>query len=162
MSKIHSSDSERDRDVALAGLRYAYALTHHLQDAEDLAQEAALRVFRRKGALGDKPYLLTSIRNLYCNLCTRRGVVAFECLIDEAIVTCNTRASTEQQLDIEFMLGRLNDTHREVLYLHHIESFSAAEIAAMTGRPRATVLSQLSRSRERLKRLFEQRENRVI
>ena len=170
MSETHSSDSKRHREVVLAGLRYAYALTHHLQDAEDVAQEAALRVFRKKGQLCDKPYLLTAIRNLYCNLCRRRGIVAFEPLNDETAVGCQSQSAIENRLDIELMLGYLNDTQREVLYLHYVESLTAAEIASITKRPRATVLSQLSRARQKLQMLFAQgtseedtqRENRVV
>ena len=68
------------------------------------------------------------------------------------------------------MLGYLNDTQREVLYLHYVESLSAAEIAWITKRPRATVLSQLSRARQKLQMFFAQgnneedtqRENRVV
>ena len=91
-------------------------------------------------------------------------------LKDETAVDCQLQSAIENRLDVELMLGYLNDTQREVLYLHHVESLSAAEIASITERPRATVLSQLSRARRKLQMLFAQgnseedtqRENRVV
>ncbi len=72
-------------------------------------------------------------RNLgkhYYNLCRRRGIVALERLVD-----CQSQSAIDARLDVELMLGYLNDRQREVLYLHYVESLSAAEIAWITKRP---------------------------
>lgn len=39
-------------DLVDVGYRYAYSLTHHRQDAEDLAQQACLQAVRKKRKTG--------------------------------------------------------------------------------------------------------------
>jgi len=52
-------------------------------------------------------------------------------------------------------LGRLRVEERETLFLAVVEGFSTQEIAAMTNRPRGTVLSMLHRTKSKLRKLLQ-------
>lgn len=137
----------------LSGYRYALALTHHEQDAEDLVQHACLKVFRVKGRLADKSYLLTTIRNLFVDVCRRRAVMKIGELTGP---DCEDQQPShvrqvEGQLDAGVLLANLGQSEREVLYLNLVEEYSAAEISQVTGQPRGTVLSQLSRAKQKVR-----------
>ena len=56
--------------------------------------------------------------------------------------------------ELERVLARLRVEEREVLYLAVAERYRAAEIAAMTGRPRNTVLSLMHRAKRKLRELL--------
>ena len=126
--------------LVLAGYRYALSLTHHEQDAEDLVQHACLRVFRAKRRLEDKAYLLTTIRNLFCDVCRRRQVMSFGELAEESVVDQRPDQTriVEGRLDVATVLATLSSSEREVMYLNCVESLTAAEISAITGQPRGT------------------------
>src|SRR5271156_4822901 len=72
-----------DAELLQAGYRYALALTHHPEDAEDLAQEAWLNLSRRYGRVESRAILFTTVRNLFIDQCRRRKVVQFESMDQE-------------------------------------------------------------------------------
>ena len=50
-----------------------------------------------------------------------------------------------KEVTLEQLLAKLRDIEREALFLHVVEGYSAVEIAALTGRPRGSVLSLIHR-----------------
>jgi RNA polymerase sigma factor (sigma-70 family) len=52
--------------------------------------------------------------------------------------------------DLNLLLGLLRPVEREALYLHHVEGYTAQEIAELTGTPRNTILSLLNRGLRKL------------
>jgi RNA polymerase sigma-70 factor (ECF subfamily) len=58
-------------------------------------------------------------------------------------------------MDLESALRQLPDEQREVLLLVALEEMSYADIAAALGIPIGTVMSRLSRGRERLRQIME-------
>lgn len=60
------------------------------------------------------------------------------------------------QRDIMALLGQLPDEQRCVLLLVGVGDLSYAEAAVILGIPQGTVMSRLSRGRERLRRLMEE------
>ncbi|MEW4486647.1 sigma-70 family RNA polymerase sigma factor [Thalassoglobus sp. JC818] len=135
----------------MSGFRYAYSLTHHRQDAEDLVQEACLRVFRAHGDFRDKAYLFTTIRNLFFDE-NRRRKLPRQTLPTESVADKKSRHadSVMDKMDLDVLLSRLTEHERELLFLSCAEGFTAAELSQFTGQPRGTVLSQLSRAKKKL------------
>ena len=160
MSSVgRQSDSESDRlrrKLIQAGYRYAYSLVHHRQDAEDLIQQACLRVYRRKGDLTELRYLLVTVRNVFRDQVRRKSLVRFEPLHADSIPDPGSTDfdSGLHRLDVATILGRLGSNDRELLYLHLIEGFTADEIASMTDRSRGTVCSQLARAKRKLQSAY--------
>lgn len=142
-----------DRARVQAGFRYAVALTHHYQDAEDLVQEAWLNLCRRYGSVASNALLFTAVRNLFVDQCRRRKIVQFESL-DESETPVWPGPDGEEpglQGDLEALLGTLRPLEREVLFLHYYEGRTAEEIGQMTGHPRGSVLSLMHRALVKLR-----------
>ena len=146
------SPSLSAEELLQSGFQYAYSLTHHYHDAEDLVQTAWLKSHQRYGKVTTKALFFTIIRNLYIDQYRRRQSVRFITLTDE-----HERPPASGDIDRESariamdqMLAKLRDIEREALFLHVVEGYSANEIAALTGRPRGTVLSLIHRSRRKL------------
>jgi len=69
-----------------------------------------------------------------------------------------TQADRLEVRDLDRLLQRLPHEQREVLLLVGVEEFSYQEVASALGVPVGTVMSRLSRARERLRAEMEGRE----
>ena len=144
--------SLNEEELLQSGFRYAYALTHHHHDAEDLVQTAWLKLHQRYSEVKTKALFFTTIRNLYIDQYRRRKRIRFIALTSEheSLSATNTATGEDTKVAIDQMLSTLRDIEREALFLHIVEGYSANEIATLTGRPRGTVLSLIHRSRKKL------------
>ena len=61
------------------------------------------------------------------------------------------RYLTAEDIDLWEQLRRLPEQHRTVLHLYYYEGLSTREMAALLGRREATVRSQLTRARQKLR-----------
>ena len=141
-----------DRDLLQSGYRYGLSLTHREADAEDLVQEAWMRLLRRHGSSPTISLLFTAIRNLYIDWHRRSKLVAFE-PFDEEEHGAPTLALTDVEVDSDEMdraLALIRPEEREAIYLNAVEGFSAREISASMDIPRNTVLSLLHRGKKKL------------
>ncbi|APZ43951.1 RNA polymerase sigma factor [Acidihalobacter ferrooxydans] len=138
--------------------RYARALVGDAVRADDLVQdtlERALRKFslwRRGSDL--RAWLFTLMHNIYIN---QRRAERPNVPWDETHDT-PVRGRQEDQLvlrDLHTALEALPPEFREVVLLVGLEEFSYAEAARVLGIPPGTVMSRLSRGRERLRRMLE-------
>ena len=68
-------------DILHRGYRYAFSLTHDDEMAQDILQEACLKISRRGGPW-QIPYLVTTIRNTYFDSLRRSRKIEFEPLDD--------------------------------------------------------------------------------
>lgn len=136
-----------------AGYRYAFSLTHHRQDAEDLMQHACLKIFRAKHRFQSKAYLFTTIRNLFLDQMRKRSVSSLDDLPEAALIdpVGDHTSASQRSMDLQCLLGKLRPQEREALYLHCVEGYTAGEISKLTGQPRSTVLSHLARAKKRLR-----------
>lgn len=151
-----TSDKSSSREEALmqAGFRFALSLTHHPHDAEDLTQQAWLNLSRRHGQARDKSLLFCAIRNLFYDQYRRGKLVVFESLEDEHVELAadDGNESAPAKGDLDVLLAGLRAVEREALFLNCVEGYTAEEIAKLTGQPRGTVLSLLSRAKCKLRR----------
>src|SRR5271156_5845198 len=145
-----------------AAYNLARWLTHNGQDADDVVQEAYLRAFRFfPGFRGEnaRAWLMKIVRNTcYTWLNTNRPLQeAAE--FDENLFPPDTRDRNPEEallqndsgLLVRTALKKLPLNFREVLVLREIEGMSYREIADVTGMPTGTVMSSLSRARNRLR-----------
>lgn len=136
-----------------AGFRYGMALSHSVEEAEDLVQEAWLNLTRRYGAVASRALLFTTVRNLFIDQCRRRKIVHFESLDQPEPPAVPVPEAEEPGLqgDLAALLGALRPPEREAVFLHYYEGRTAEEISQLTGQPRGTVLSLLHRAIIRLR-----------
>ncbi len=140
-----------EAELVQVGYRFALSLANDRHDAEDLVQQACLRVIGKQGSLSSRGYLLTTIRNLFYDQVRRKKLIPFDSL--EMIDTpfpAPTSSELGTNLDLETSLSRLSAEEREVIFLNCVEGYSAAELASMLGKPRSTVLNMISRAKTRL------------
>jgi RNA polymerase sigma factor (sigma-70 family) len=150
-----------------AGYNIARWLLRDEAAAEDAVQEAALRAFRFIDSLrGDeaRPWFLRIVRNTcYTYLENRRGMQELSGFDEDELD--NLQATTghtaldpsellglnQQRRQIDAAIRSLSPPLREVIVLREIEGMAYAEIASITSTPIGTVMSRLSRARERLR-----------
>jgi RNA polymerase sigma-70 factor, ECF subfamily len=144
-----------------AAFNYARWLTRNSADAEDVVQDAYVRALRFFSSLrGDdaRAWLLTIVRNTWYGRFPRRAGSAVVTVPDEdadnrADASPDPEAQVIQRQAVEQVrraLETLPTDFREVLVLRELEGLSYKEIGAIVGIPLGTVMSRLSRARERL------------
>jgi len=144
-----------------AAYNLARWLTRNERDAEDVVQESYLRAFRFFAGFrgGDaRAWLMRIVRNtcytwLHANRPLQEATEFDETLFSpdspspnpEEAVLGNDRGALVRKA-----LEALPANFREVLILRELEGLSYKEIADITGMPAGTVMSSLSRARDRL------------
>ena len=142
--------------------RYARALTGDRFFADDLVQDTLERAWGRiylwRPGSDLRAWLFTIMHNLHVNQArTRRSEESID-LRNEPMEFA-ARPSQEEQLeirDLTMALRRLPDEQRQVLLLVGLEEMSYQEAAKVLGVPLGTVMSRLSRGRERLRALMSE------
>jgi RNA polymerase sigma-70 factor (ECF subfamily) len=138
--------------------RYARALTGDAVRADDLVQDTLERALGkwslwRPGNL--RAWLFSIMHNLFVNQARGQRLVDYPG--DEALPDLPTRAAQSDALELRDFtrsLARLPDEQRGVLLLVCLEDLSYEETAKVLGVPVGTVMSRLSRGRERLRALL--------
>jgi RNA polymerase sigma-70 factor, ECF subfamily len=134
--------------------RYARALVGDRDGADDLVQdtlERAVRKFHlwRPGDL--RAWLFSIMHNVFVNqLKSRRILPTAE--LDEDLPGASDTSGVTDVRDLERGLARLPAEQREVLLMVGLEDMSYEQVSRALGVPMGTVMSRLSRAREKLRR----------
>lgn len=134
---------------------YRIALTHILNksSAEDIFQEAFLRLVKNIGRIKDeehlKFWLIRTTINLSKNANSRQRITAAD--------TDGTAETGDDfsQSDLRIIIGGLPQKFREVIILCCLEGYTADEAAKILGKPSGTIKSRLYKARQLLKKEME-------
>lgn len=143
--------------------RYARALLGDRAAADDLVQDTLERAwthFAQWRAGSDlRAWLFGIMHNLRVDQ-LRRPALPTETLGEDAglVPTRPTQSDQLEVMDIESALRQLPEEQREVLLLVGVDDMSYAEVASALGIPLGTVMSRLSRGRERLRQIMAGRQ----
>jgi len=139
-------------------LRLAFRYASSTGEAEDIAQEAVLRAWRRRSTLRDagsrKQWLAAIVRNEAFRYFSRPRpdptdeVEALGAHEDQSVVATVDRA------DLQVALEGLSERERVLLSLRYEEDLTQPAIAARLGIPEGTVKVQLHRARLKLRRAY--------
>lgn len=150
------ADFVRHRAAAL--YRYAYVLTGNHHDADDLVQDALIRlrghwaaVTRRDDPTG---YVRTTMTRLHVSAWRRRRRERLTADVPDVAVTDPRLDRVDAAADAQRMraaLAKLPPKQRAVLVLRYYERLSDAEIAETLGVSRPTVRSQAARALDKLR-----------
>jgi RNA polymerase sigma-70 factor, ECF subfamily len=149
----------REREAQL--LRIAYRMLGNWADAEDVAQEAFLKLHRHglnfdtEAALGAWLYRVTM------NLCVDRSRRARPAEELTELRTGNPSAEAELLRDerkraLMHALAMLPAKERAAVVLREIEGLVTAEVAAILGSSEVTVRSQISKAMTKLRELLKE------
>ena len=158
-NKSGSQETAQFRELAQSGFRYALSLSHHHHDAEDLAQQAWLKLQRNGSSPIVRGPLFKTIRNLFIDSLRRKGIIEFEPLPKETLLAEEPASEPGVTGDLDYLLGQLKAGDRELLYLHCVEGYTAQEISDLIGRPRGTILSAITRAKAKLRELAAKQES---
>jgi RNA polymerase sigma-70 factor (ECF subfamily) len=143
------------------------------QDAQDVAQEAYLRAFRFfpgfHGGNG-RAWLLRIVRNTCYTWLHVNRPLRDAAEFDENSSTPDSRAPNPEEIVrrndrdnlVRKALEMLAPNSREVLILRELEGMSYKEIAEVTGMPLGTVMSTLSRARDRIRQSLTTLRSEVV
>ena len=140
--------------------RYARALTGDRARADDLVQDtlerALIKLHLWQSGSDLRAWLFTLMHNVYINQLRSQPTAMTAGLDDEAmqIAVRPTQSDLLEVHDLQTMLLRLPEEQREVLLLVGLEQMTYEEAAGVLGIPMGTVMSRLSRARERLRALL--------
>lgn len=145
--------------------RYAMALVGNRDEADDLVQDCLTKVLARTEASGSlgrirnlKAYLFTVLHHVYVDHVSARvrsrNVVSMRDVFWQLSVAPSQGEHMELN-DLQKALNSIPPAYREVILLVGLEGFSYREAAAVLGVPVGTVMSRLSRGRERLRRSYK-------
>jgi RNA polymerase sigma-70 factor (ECF subfamily) len=137
-------------------LRTAYRYAMNPSEAEDIAQDALLRAWRRRSTLREsgsrKQWLTTIVRNeaFRQHARTRPEPIATievsEGADDERVL------ATVERADLDAALRCLTKRERQLLRLRYEEDLTQAAIGSRLGIPEGTVKVRLHRARAKLRR----------
>jgi RNA polymerase sigma factor (sigma-70 family) len=141
--------------------RYAYALLHDHAAADDLVQDTLERALSRwssrrpDGEL--RAWLFAILRNLHIDAYrqARRRGPEVEIDEDDHRETAARQETALEARDVLAALEQLPEEQKSLLLLIGVEDFSYEEASRVLGVPIGTVMSRLSRARQRLRSIVE-------
>jgi RNA polymerase sigma-70 factor, ECF subfamily len=134
--------------------RYARALAGDSHRADDLVQDtleralAKFSLWRRGSDL--RAWLFTIMHNVFINQLKARRELALDDAVEDGLQS-PLQSDPLEVRDLDAALRRLPVEQREVLLLVGLEQLSYAEVSKALSIPVGTVMSRLSRGRERLR-----------
>jgi RNA polymerase sigma-70 factor (ECF subfamily) len=145
--------------------RYARVLTGNPTRADDLVQDTLLRAWdkQRLWLAGSdlRAWLFTIMHNVYVNQLALARREAGNISLDSEgeygtawrVAVYDNQLERIELRELVQLMGRLPPEQREVLLLAAVEEMHYAEIAAALAIPIGTVMSRLSRARDKLRRM---------
>jgi RNA polymerase sigma-70 factor (ECF subfamily) len=139
--------------------RYARALTGDRTQADDLVQDtlerawSKLHMWRRDSDM--RAWMFSIMHNTFINHIRKKQPVTVS--MDEDTLDVPTRATQEDTLhmrDLDSAIAKLPYEYREIILLIGLEQMSYEEVAKVLAIPMGTVMSRLSRGRERLRNIM--------
>lgn len=150
----------------------AFAMLEERQEAEDLVQDAFIRVYQGLGGFKGDSSFRTWLFRIVRNLCVdrlrsrrSRGAALGEEQdladvepelerVDEGRREGPVDALLRRELGEQILAGleKLSEAHREILVLREVEGLAYEELAKVLGIPKGTVMSRLHHARARLQR----------
>jgi len=143
--------------------RYARALAGNRDDADDLVQDTLERAWAKsalwRGVADMRGWLFGIMHNLHVDG-VRRPRLATQSIDDDTpeVAMAPTQGERLAVLDLQAALDQLPVEQKEIVLLVALEDMAYADVAKALGIPIGTVMSRLSRGRERLRALMDGRD----
>ena len=173
----------RDGDIDALGVLYeryksrvyrtALAITHDERMAEDILQEAFLRVNRYADSFDQTQPFEPWIYRITVNLSyswtnkAKRWVTIFQDALERLRAPSRrdperVTESREECAILRRAIDGLPDSHRVVVILYYLEDLSVSEVAYALGVPEGTIKSRLYYAREKLRKAIADQERGLL
>lgn len=154
----------------------AISLVKDREEAQDIAQDAFIRVHQRLGDFKGDSSFYTWLYRITRNLCIdrlrsrRTHAQAFDDgvavdadrgdpgFLSRALGTNPQRGALRKELGAQIAkaLGELSENHREILVLREIEGMSYEDLATTLDIPKGTVMSRLFHARSKMQAILRE------
>src|SRR5215217_9794533 len=145
-------------------------MTQNAAEAEDLAQEAFIQLFRKIGSFRGDSAFTTWLHRLTVNQCLmhfRKRTVKFEKTTEEGetpVQIVSGTANPEKmrivdKIALDNAIDQLPTGYKNVFVLHDVEGFEHEEVARILGCSVGTSKSQLHKARLKLRKLLKKKAN---
>ncbi len=154
------------RRISMRLRQSARKLTGTADDADDVLQEAFFRLWRKRSEIRDEEHaeklLTATVHNAGIDLLRYRARYSDE-TPEERAEQAPDEDRTELLSDITALIDRtLTDEQRQILYERDRDGWEIEDIALRHGLSEANVRMILSRSRKRVRELYQKRKARQI
>ena len=151
-------DSELERYIDMyrkSVLGTALCYVRNTSDAEDILQEAFIKLYTYKGRFDSAEHVKAWLLRCTINLC-KSLLRSYWYKFSEPLEAAETRVHCDEHNDgtVTEALRKINGKNRIVLYMYYYEGYSADEIAKITHSTVNSVMLRLSRGRRQLKELL--------
>jgi len=142
-------------------LRLAFSYLHNREDAEDILQETMIKLVTQTPVFENEKHRKAWLMTVAANLSKNR--IEYNKVRDTAELNEELAGAEEEDRNVSDDLSaiwkaveQLPVNQREAIHLFYQEGYKTAEIAEITGRPEATVRSDLKRGRDKLKSILKE------
>lgn len=135
--------------------RCAYSYLHNRSDAEEILQETLIQFLRTNPTLETAEHQRAWLLRVAANLSKNKLRYDARRKTDEL----SEELAAQEREDLSFVweaVKALPDNQREAVHLYYYEGYSTAEVAKILHSKEATVRSNLSRGRARLKQVLKE------
>lgn len=151
-------DSELERYIEMyrkSVLGTALCYVRNASDAEDILQEAFIKLYTYKGSFDSDEHVKAWLLRCTINLC-KSLLRSYWYKFSEPLDAAEEQVQSDEPNDgvVTEALGKIRSKTRIVLYMYYYEGYSAEEIAKMTNSTVNSVRLRLSRGRRQLKELL--------
>jgi RNA polymerase sigma-70 factor (ECF subfamily) len=139
-------------------LATALRLLGNLEDAQDASQEVFLKLYRNLGKLEDTDNIPAWLYRVTVNAChdvgrKRKPTASVE--EAEAVAAADPPDDADRRRALMLSLRRLSEKERAAVVLRDLEGLSTEEVARALGSSEATVRSQISQARVKMREFLE-------
>ncbi|MGZ4123048.1 MAG: RNA polymerase sigma factor [Tumebacillaceae bacterium] len=142
--------------------RVCYHLTGHQHDAEDLAQDALLKVCRHlhtyRGDCALQSWIYRIILNQQRDAVRKKKGVTLVEITETASTTEGFEGSVSLRMVVQELLQELEGVDRQIFILRFQEDMPLKEIAEVLEMKEATVKTRIFRLRDRLREYLKQQD----
>lgn len=133
-------------------LKAAYALLKNRDDAEDVVQEAFIKMIEKQPHFTDDEHTKAWLLRVTINLSKNSLKASWR--KNKSVTEAYSYAEKESD-EVLFCVMKLEEKYRTVIHLYYYEGYSIKEIASILKLPSATVGTRLKRGRTKLKIMLE-------
>jgi RNA polymerase sigma-70 factor (ECF subfamily) len=139
-------------------LATAIRLLGNLEDAQDASQEVFLKLYRNLGKLERQHSISAWLYRVTVNVChdigrKRKPTASMDDA--ETLAAADPPGDDERRRALELSLRRLSERERAAVVLRDLEGLSTVEVARAMGSSEATVRSQISQARVKMREFLE-------
>lgn len=136
--------------------RVAYSFVKNCADAEDITQEAFLKLYKSSESFNSDENVKAWLIRVTSNIAKNHLSSAW--YRRKAALTDDIALKSEEDYALLEALNALDKNYRTVIYLHYYEGYSVKEAASLLGISESNAKARLKRGRDKLREILTDEE----